>query len=35
MNWPQCANLVSYTLRLLEAMAGYLDIGTFGGTMVE
>ena len=35
VNRPRFANIVSTLSISLEAMAGYLDIGAFGGTMVE
>ena len=35
MNRPRFANIVSALSISLEAMAGYLDIGAFGGTTVE
>ena len=35
MNRPRFANIVSTLSNSLETMAGYLDIGAFGGTAVE
>ena len=35
MNRPRFANIVSALSSSLEAMAGYLDIGAFGGTAME
>ena len=35
MNRPRFANIVSTLSNSLEAMAGYMDIGAFGGTAAE